>query len=177
MRGKLYFTVGLPRSGKSTFCDQWARSTDIIDWTRDPGEGEPYVSTIRPRAIVAGDAFRHALYGGEFNPRSEGTVFAMMDVATRALLERGFDVIIDETCTTEATLLRYLRIDKDATPIFIEATVNECIDRANATNKPYLLLPIKRMGKQLERLRRNWDAIYERLREQIVERSSADVIV
>ena len=38
-------------------------------------------------------------------------MFAAMDMATRALLLSGHDVLIDETSTTEQSLLRYFRID------------------------------------------------------------------
>jgi hypothetical protein len=128
-RGNLYFTVGLPQSGKSTYCDQWVRqpgrqhrltrsSWGFSQTVPGPSLSHPKGNcgrSLSPRVVIAGDDFRKALYGRSYRIEAEATVFAMMDVATRALLDRGFDVIIDETCTTEQTLLRYLRLDRAAT--------------------------------------------------------------
>jgi hypothetical protein len=183
-KGRLYYCVGLPRSGKSTRCDHWARNPDIhIDYTQvfelgalkaypfDPQK--PFVS--RPRAIVCGDDFRTALHGNAFRIEAEGTVFAMMDVATRALLNRGFDVIVDETCTTEQTLLRYLRLDPNAEPVFIDTPEEACVERALASNKPFLVGPIRRMAFQLESLRGDWDAVVGRLKHYLESRKAQDI--
>jgi predicted kinase len=184
-RGNLYFTVGLPQSGKSTYCDQWVRHPDVhIEYATVFELGvlkaiedlqKPLVP--RPRAVVAGDDFRRSLYGRSYQIEAEATVFAMMDVAARALLNRGFDVIIDETCTTEQTLLRYLRLDRTAVPVFMDASASVCIERAKAAGKEYLVGPIERMDRQLQHLRSDWDIIVDRLKFYLKTRESQDVAV
>ncbi len=157
-RGKLFFMVGLPRSGKTVIADEWVRS-----WKH--GEN--------PRVIIGGDDYRTAIHGEIYRKEAEGTVFAMMDVSVRAQLDRGHDVLIDETCTTEATLLRYLRLDIDATPIFVDTCMEVCIDRAE--DKPYLVKPIQRMAAQKGQLMAKWDETVARLRKYLVSRMSQDV--
>ena len=101
-RGRLYFTVGLPGSGKSTLLNNLVRET-----TKE-----------RPSVIISGDDLRIALHGSEYIPRAESMMFSVMDITILALLERGFDVYVDETSTSKPTLMRYLRLDSEASPIF-----------------------------------------------------------
>lgn len=159
-RGRLYFTVGLAASGKSTAANAWLDD-------RPPGG--------RPRVVLGGDDFRLAVYGQEYWPHGEGLVFACLDAAARALLGRGFDVLIDETCTTQATLLRYLKIDSDAEPVFVDTPADVCLARAHALGRPYLEGPILRMNEQLAALRSGWDATVARLREYVRLRKGLDV--
>lgn len=157
-RGKLFFTIKLPQSGGSTFCNWFVQN--------------------RPNCVViGGDDFRNALYGREFQIEAEGTVFSTMDVAIRALLNRGFDVIIDETSTTEATLFRYYKIDENAKEIWINTTKEECIKRAIENNRRYLVLPIKRMAKQFDFLKKNFKKIKSKIIDYLNERKIADVPV
>lgn len=182
--GRLYFTVGLPRSGKSVYCDLWVKKRDpetvqiiqdamvsreFIIWNRVPG--------AKPRAIVAGDDFRHALHGHEYLVEAEGAVFTAMDLATRALLRRGHDVIVDETCTTQSTLLRYLKIDVEARPVFIDTQAEVCIERAKADGRDYLVGPIERMDAQLKALRADWDNTVAKLKRYVEFRQGLDVAV
>lgn len=164
---KLLFVCGLPRSGKSSYCDQWVKQAPVyIDesWTGFK------TRVLEPRVVVAGDDFRKAIHGHEYLPEAEGFVFAAMDAATRALLYRGFHVIIDETCTTENTLYRYLRIDPDAQPVWIDTPEEVCKERAIRTKKEYLLGPIERMAAQRKHLKDNWDEIFSRVREKVMMR-------
>lgn len=177
-KGKLFFTVGLPRSGKSTWANKWVKFETYSDaFNSALWNSEHLFTNATPRVIISGDDFRRALYGRAYQIEAEGAVFAMMDVATRALLSRGFDVIVDETCTTEATLIRYLRIDPEATPIFIETSEEECIARAIKTGKPYLVGPIERMAKQLKELRANWDETVDHLKHYLSQRELQDTPV
>jgi len=174
-RGRLLFTIGLPRSGKSVWCDDWVRG-DRVPKVYE-GQFFEFRHQDRPRVIVCGDDFRRALYGREFQVEAEGSVFAAMDVATRALLNRGFDVIIDETSTTEQTLLRYLRLDINATPVWFDTPVSVCVSRAHETGRPYLEGPIYRMAAQLELLKRDWDSIIKRLKDYLASRATQDIAV
>jgi predicted kinase len=167
-RGKLTFTIGLPRSGKSTFAQDWVRRPNL-----EMDQPSNFV-VVRPRVIVSGDAFRLALHGQAYESLAESFVFAAMDTATRALLDSGHDVIVDETSTTENTILRYLRIDIDAEPIWIDTSLHVCLRRAIDTNRPYLIKPIHRMNDNLARLRSQWPANFERLKDQIRTRWDHD---
>src|SRR3990167_9078457 len=93
--GNLYVTIGLPRSGKSTYCKQWAMRTPR-------------------RTIVSGDSIRLAMTGQRFNYNIEPFVNATKLVMTKSLLLNGFDVIVDETCTTEKSIREMLQIYKHA---------------------------------------------------------------
>lgn len=158
-QGKLYFTVGLARSGKSTHARNWLRER-----------------SERPRAVVCGDDFRRAIHRHAYIPEAEGLVFATMDVAARALLLGGHDVLLDETATTEATILRYLRIDLDAQPVFVPTPEEVCIQRAIANGQEYLVNPIRRMASQLRDLTSDWANTFERLKAYVQERKVNDKV-
>jgi hypothetical protein len=166
-KGKLYFTVGLSRSGKSSWAEKWKYNHP---------ETAQYGSN-RPRVVISGDGLRKAIHGGEFRIEAEPIVFCNTDIFTRMLLNTGYDVLIDETCTTEQTLLRYLRLDMEAKPIFFNASEAECIKRAIDTGKPFLIPPITRMAKQLKVLLSNWDETVIKLKSYLEERKMHDVAV
>lgn len=198
-KGKLFYVIGLPRSGKSSYCDEWVaevlqKPLQLISWEK-PEEPLLYCDSLKdsgvdwakfndivwsppppptPRAVISGDDFRTAIHGMSYIPEAEGLVFATMDAAIRALLRRGFDVIVDETCTTEQTLLRYLKIDSNAHPIWIDTPAEVCKQRAIDTGKPYLLGPIERMDAQLQHLKKNWDEIHRKAIEYVTMRITHD---
>lgn len=190
-KGRLYFTVGLSRSGKSSWVKKWGEYS--IETFIDPLPGDAITCYPRKsrdyldhddrilpnfkRVVVSGDSFRRALHGSDFRIEAESTVYANMDIATRAHLMDGYDVMVDETCTTEQTLLRYLRLDINARPIFFDTPEEECIKRAIDTGKPHLIGPIKRMARQLKELRKDWDGTVARLKEYLLERQQHDVAV
>jgi predicted kinase len=183
-KGKLLFCVGMPRSGKSTWCNNWVSQPEvgvqIEKHTRADGSTHDTIVGVfvdRPRVVIAGDDFRTALYGRHYQPEAEGTVFATMDVATRAFLNRGFDVIVDETCTTQVTLMRYLRIDIDAEPVWIQTSAEVCKQRAIESGKPYLIPVIERHNDQLTRLKADWTTILWRCKELARSRHAFDIAV
>ena len=174
-RGRLFFLVGLPQSGKSFVANKWFKKPEL-DYDFDGGEAQdPIVTVEKPRVVLGGDDFRHAVHGREFQAESEGLVFATMDVCAKALLDRGFDVLIDETSTTEATLCRYLRIDPEATPIWIDTPVEVCKQRALASGRDYLIRPIERMAAQLAHPKANYKEIRAKLLAYLTERKISDV--
>lgn len=175
-KGRLYYTQSLPRAGKTSFAIKWSNFEEELERTDYGFECYKLPQNLK-RAVISGDEFRKALHGNDFRIEAESTVYAMMDVATRALLNLGYDVLIDETCTTEQTLLRYLRLDPNAICIYIDVPEEECIRRAIETNKPYLIGPIKRMSKQLKELRANWNQTVDKLKLYLKERESQDVAV
>lgn len=129
----LYFTVSLPRAGKSTLCDKWAKASPM-------------------RAIVNSDSIRLALTGKRYEPLAETMVFATKHVMIRALLNRGFDVIVDGTHSTEISIQRILEIDINAKAIPIQTEYTTCIQRAIDTNQSDLLPSINRVYNNLVRL-------------------------
>lgn len=157
---KLLFLSSLPRAGKSSWANKWVRL---------PGP--------RPRVIVSGDDIRTAMHGHAYIPEAEPYVFAHMDIAIRSHLLRGCDVIADETFTTEQSILRMLRIDIEAEPIFISTPVEVCKRRAIDAGKEYLLGPIDRMAAQLEKLKADWPETLERLKIYVRLRQSQDVTI
>lgn len=129
-KGKLYFTVGLPRSSKSTFCNNWVKD--------------------RPMSvIVSSDDIRLAMHGKRYEPLAETMVFAIKHVMIRALLNRGFDVIVDGTHSTEISIQRLLEIDENAMAIIFDTPKEVCIERAIATNQSDLIPAIERIEENL----------------------------
>lgn len=160
-RGRLFALVGLPHSGKSTYANTWARECKQF------GTSGPHAVVQRPRVVIAGDDFRHALYGSDYISRAEHVVFTMMDTAIAALLLRGFDVLVDETSTSKPTLMRYLRLDPACELIFIDTPADECKRRAIANNKPELIRVIDRLAPRLANLKTNWCSIRAELLPQV----------
>lgn len=185
-KGKLYFLQGLPHCGKSSYANNWLNPDSYLWETCEPPckDGiydkifthRKFVDTAKPRVVLGGDDFRQALTGREFLIEAEGTVMAMIDVAAKALLLRGFDVLIDETNTTEASVLRMYKIDIDAERILIDTPKEVCIERAIKANRQYLCGPIERMSKQLDFMKENWEQIRDRVRNYLINRRKDDII-
>ena len=133
MGGKLFFLIGNCRSGKSTFCNQWAK--EKVN-----------------RVIVSADDIRMALYGKRYCKYAETMVFAIKHVMIRAHLSRGFDVIVDGTHSTSISIQRILEIDRHATPIRIDTPMETCIERAIATDQKDLISSIQRVNRQLQKI-------------------------
>ena len=103
----LKMTVGLPRSGKST----WANKQNV--------------------PIVNPDSIRLALHGHRFLPEAEQMVWVMAKYMVKALFIAGHDtVILDSTNTTK--LRRDAWKSKEWVREFIEITTSkeECLERA-----------------------------------------------
>lgn len=78
-RGHLLYTVGLPRSGKSTCCALWLHQHDDRPGTR------------AARVVLSADDFRLALHGQPFVPSAEPFIHAAVKLAAEALLLSGHD--------------------------------------------------------------------------------------
>ena len=136
MTGKLYFCIGIPRCGKSTYCEKW-------------------VAEQPRRVIVCSDDIRLALHGQRYEALAETMVFAIKHVMIRAHLARGFDVIVDGTHSTSVSIKRLLEIDKNATAIMFDTTMEECIRRATATGHLDLTTgPIQRIANNIAEINR-----------------------
>ena len=123
---KLILTVGLPRSGKST----WAQKM-----------GQP---------IVSPDAIRLSLHGQVFIATAEPLVWAMARLMVASLFEAGHTVVILDACNATQK-----RRDEWLDPRWFIETVNftaakeTCIERAKAGRED-LIPVIERMAGQIE---------------------------
>src|SRR5688572_3195314 len=129
--GKLYFMIGLPRSGKSTIAKQWLNHQITFDVSDDDGNvriltDETYKrSEMRfGRVVVSADAWRLAL-GHRYNTYVEPLVHGQVKIAVRALL-LNHDVLVDETNTNSQSIIGWLEEDINAIPVFINTPPLEC---------------------------------------------------
>lgn len=124
---KLILTVGLPRSGKST----WARE-----------QGFP---------IVNPDSVRLAIHGEAFIAKAEPIVWQHVFIMAEALFNAGHEtIIIDATNTMKRRRDEWKNKFPDAEIQFqvFETPAEECIRRAVRTGQLYLIPVIERMEKQ-----------------------------
>lgn len=133
MSGKLFFLIGIPRSGKSTYCEKWVDNPNH-----------------KRRVIVSSDSIRMAMHGQRYEPLAETMVFAVKHIMIRSLLSKGFDVIVDGTHSTKISIQRLLEIDPNATPIFLQTPVEVCKERAIKTNQPDLIPVIDRIADNID---------------------------
>lgn len=119
----LTLTVGLPRSGKST----WART-----------QGVP---------VVNPDAIRLALHGQRFEPLAEPFVWAIAKCMVRALFLAGHDrVILDATNVTVERRDDWTSPDWTVTHHVIPTPRDECIRRARQLGDEEIVPIIERMA-------------------------------
>lgn len=130
-KGSLSFTIGLARSGKSTFCRKWQ-------------------SEAPNRVVLSGDDFRYAVYGQRWIREGEEIVRSSLITAARALFRSGYDVMIDETNTTEASIRHILAISSDAVAYMIAPNLDLCVRRAHDAGH-YDLPP------SIARMNQNWN--------------------
>jgi predicted kinase len=131
----LILTVGLPRSGKST----WAQK-----------QGLP---------IVSADAIRLALYGRAFEGLAEDFVWAQAAVMVRALFLAGnATIILDATSITKSRRdkWKWNPLWEGKVPQWVrkyqvfDTPMDVCKERAIATDQAYLLPVIDRMAADRE---------------------------
>lgn len=122
----LYVTVGLPRSGKTT----WARQ-----------QGFP---------IVNPDSIRLALHGQRFAAPAEPFVWAIAFLMIEALFLAGHHTVIVDGChTTEKRRAPYLTRFGETADVRFEnfaAPREECIARARAIGDEEIIPVIERMA-------------------------------
>lgn len=141
----LWFTVGLPRSGKSTICKEWlSYDSSNIDnsWSANVGN--------HPRVVVCADDIRLSM-GHRWNSYVEDFVQATKLIMIRTLLKKH-DVIVDGTHTTKNSIIQLLNINPNAKPILIRTPPSVCIERAKSTGQDDLESVIWRMVDNLENL-------------------------
>lgn len=126
---EIILTVGLPRSGKTT----WARQ-----------QGLP---------IVSPDSIRLALHGKRFEALAEDMVWSIVFIMIRSLIMAGNDkVIVDATHVSEKRRAVY----RDKFPGYkisykvFHSTKDECIRRALALNDQEIVPIIEKMAAECE---------------------------
>ncbi len=135
-RTRLILTMGLPRSGKST----WALK-----------QGYP---------IVCGDALRLALHGQRWCPDAAPMVWTMARYMVKALFLAGHTtVIVDATNLLERLRRSWLSDDWDIYVHHEPTNADVCKARAIASGQEDLLPVIDRMVDYFEPLNIGWKTI------------------
>jgi len=125
----LICTVGLPRSGKST----WAKE-----------QGVP---------IVNPDSIRLAVYGQAYWAPGEKMVWAIVEIMVKSLFSAGCSIVIlDATGTIYEHRLQWQSEDWDTFFKVFDTDLETCIDRAIADNRQDLIPIIQRMAENYEPL-------------------------
>src|SRR5688572_1704057 len=121
----LLFTIGLARSGKSTWANKWLNTETVKVGVLKNSTNDAIIKEIsvfdrigKPRVVVSGDDIRLALSGQRYNSHMEEYIFAMEHTMIKALLARGHDVLADDTHTTWKSIQALLQIDPHAIPIW-----------------------------------------------------------
>jgi len=123
----LILTVGLPRSGKSTWCLEQMRC-----------HGWP---------IVSPDSIRLALHGQPFVPQAEPQVWATAMKMVRSLFSAGHQVVIlDSTATTKSARRVWRGHEWRVSYKVFETPLDVCLQRAKSSNNPDLPGVIERMA-------------------------------
>jgi len=123
----LIMTIGLPRSGKSS----WARSQNY--------------------PIVNPDSIRLALHGKPFDPESEPAVWFIALKMVQSLFLAGHNnVILDATNLTKDRRLFWEKPEWNIRFHYIDTSKEICIERAKKANKDYLIPVIEEMDQTKE---------------------------
>jgi predicted kinase len=122
----LIMTVGLPRSGKST----WAKQQNF--------------------PIVNPDSIRLALHGQDFIAEAEPWVWTIAKTMVNSLFLAGHNcVILDATNIMKRRRNEWISSKWNRQFVVFPTSLEECINRADKT-KPELIPVIKRMNKNFE---------------------------
>lgn len=124
----LILTVGLPRSGKTT----WANTTDY--------------------PIVNPDSIRLALHGQRFSANAEPMVWVIAEIMVEALFKAGHTTVIVDATNNTAKRRNFWRDKftdraKVVSKVF-PSSAEGCIERARLMNDEEIIPVIKRMDAQ-----------------------------
>jgi len=127
MTNTLFCTVGLPRSGKST----WAKTQNF--------------------PIVNPDSIRLSIHGQAFISQTEPLIWAIAKIMVDALFLAGHEkVILDATNTTIERRAQWITHDWKTVFVTFDTSKEECIERAKKSNKEELVPVIEKMEQEFE---------------------------
>jgi predicted kinase len=163
MKGKLYFLIGIARSGKSTIAKRWQNYE--IDIKYNQLRKHVGMRNI-PRIVVCADWIRLALHGQPFAIEAEEMVHTIKNLMIKTYLDNGYDVLVDGTHTTKNSIQQLLHIDRNADFYVVNTSPEECKQRAIDTNQQYLIDHgvITRMARQLDIFKYNPTSFVDSLR-------------
>jgi len=129
----LTLMVGLPRSGKSTWINEYSGIYE---------------------AVISNDWIREEILGNQYSSAANPAIWMITDSCTRLLLSQGFDVILDginHTRYVRGLFLDIAREYKHQTRIvYMNTPLSYCVQRNEITKK----LPtekITQMHRQMEK--------------------------
>jgi len=158
MTGQLYYMIGIPRSGKTTFARKWLNyeytitGHDLFHSSKFEYDNKKQPE-LSPRTVVCEDDIRKALTNQAFVGEAERMVLAVRDIMARSLLIAGVDVLLDDTHTSWYSQRAVHALQYNAIYVYIHADPEICIQRAYATDQAYLEKPIHRMVANLKGIR------------------------
>lgn len=127
---KLYMTVGLPRSGKTT----WAK-----------------MQIERGAVVVNPDSIRLAIYGEAFQAKFEDLVWFQARIMIDSLFRAGHTkVILDATGITRYNRGKYKNLGWVVEYVNFDTPPTVCIQRALSDDRSYLVSVIQRMADEFE---------------------------
>lgn len=139
MKPKLVLTVGLPRSGKSTWAKRMMQT--------EVGGTFPRRSAA---VVVNPDAIRLALHGQPFVATAEKIVWAMADLMVRSLFGTGHTLVILDAChVTRERRNSWRSLDWDMAYAIFRGSEATCLERVNSEE---LRAAIRRMAFHYEPL-------------------------
>ena len=130
---KLFILVGLPASGKSTYCSL-LRSENLI--------------------ILSSDEIRLELFGDETCQANNKLVFDTLNKRVKDALKNNKDVVYDATSLTKVVRKNIItKFQKDASEIiciFFNVSLDECIKRNSKRERTVPVDVLRKMANRLE---------------------------
>lgn len=132
---RLFMTIGLPRSGKTTLRNEAMNINHGI-------------------VLISCDQLRLQIYGQKFYLKGEDFIWAIRKHMLEILMQNKNYIFIDETNTTVKRRKDILKLAKEykykAYGIIIDTPKEICIKRAKAENDKEIIPIIERMSLQME---------------------------
>jgi len=130
----LILTVGLPMSGKTTWCHEYHQKSGA--------------------AIVNPDSIRLALHGQRYAANAESYVWAIADTMVKSLFLGGHEVVVvDATNNTWKRRAFWSNSNWDTYCKLMNFSRSTCIQRARRINDSEIVPVIERMANNHEHLR------------------------